>query len=447
MVPIMSLSRSGRPGPARPARMPGPRAVPALVVLVLLTTALAGCFGGDGKSDTVDPAKEDKDLTGTTPGEVDGNKTDEIEQVDPDKDLEDKDTITPQAHQHHHWGTPAAEQAILFDGTVTLTNDACMPDQMGSQEPPCVSPTEVHVGSVTFTPEEDGDDVETNNEKGINPQNKADAVLSGTSHIVASFTWTDDATTGGLLFYYKAANSPGFKPQGGIPVQKDSPIIIQLDRPGMSDPAHQVSVSKWKFRLVAGGSPVSENSPIMTASGDVAVEIIINNGGESSIDPPHPNPWGGLPSLSLGKTTGSSTTLVAASVPAYQDGARDIRIPAPHVVPLGTEKLIVTAWVNATDANQQTLLDTIGWGLMYHGADKLEYVHAPDPSDGDAGAKVFEIPLTAIEWDPPYEKESYYGFGFYPKAADAADAGDFGWLDIDYTLTFEVVRDPTYVLT
>lgn len=435
-----------------PSLVPSRRAPVFLLLALLLVAPLAGCL--DKEDDPIDPATggtQDKD-TGTDPGTTDPDAEGEGDDLDKLKEKEKKEGSTervPSAHFHHYWGDPPLEDAYLFQGPVTLDKEACQPDRFGEQRPPCLGAgerdiIEGHIGSATFTPENDGDDVPSNDDDAI-ANGKADTVLVGTNRMEVTISW-QEPTVGDLLFFYKPGNTPEFQPtqpEEYIRVQNGGTFTIPVSQKA-ADPAHQIAVSRWAFRLVADGGPdIAEQEwpfPIKHGEGKVDVEILIFNGGKDHIAPPHPDPWQGAEVLTFEKIEGDFTTTQAKDQ-GVQDGAEDIKIPAvpkkPSIVPAGTDKLVVKAWVNGS-LDQ----DAVTWGLKWHGADTVVYQAAPAPTAGDDGAMVFEIPIEEVAVDPPYESESYFRFGFYPIAGGEDEVGHYE--AESYALIISAHKDPAF---
>lgn len=413
------------------------RGMAGLLFLILVSLAFAGCFGDEDvpdPKDEVDPTPTTSPTPTTGSGGGDGGDDDN-----------ESDEVVPEAHYHHYWGE--MQRAVLFDGTVVLDHSECLSEQQ-RQRPPCIGET-AHIGSTIFTPEDDEWDVNQESDE-ANINGYVDTVFTGTKEVVAMFEWdeTDPMLGDKLRFYYKPANSPMF-----LPREDQTPIFLTADDrtvnievgPGMSDPAHQYWVSRWAFMLVAEGGPQADwQFPVRHASGEVTVTIEIVNGGKQSIDPPHPDPWKGRDVLDLGKTTGS---LQVTSVRAESDdatirhaignGHEDIQLPVRSTVPAGTDKLVVKAWLNhTTEASKQ-----VEWGLKYRGANTMSYTRVPDHTAGDDGSRLYEITVLDVEVDPPYERESYFRFGFYPIVGDQDEVGS---LEAEYTLLFEVVKQPGF---
>lgn len=428
-------------------RAPHTRPLALLLTALSLMAALSGCMG-DQDADT------DVGSTGTGTGNEVGTGTDEDPEDEPktleerrqeEKEKEGPTEQVPEAHYHHYWGKPALPKVKVFEGDVQLDMDDCF-DSDSAQDPPCFGP-EPHMGSAEFNLEDDGDQVPEGFPTGHN-EGHADTVLVGTSHLVASFDWSEDLMGDSLLFYYKPANSPIYQPQGGIVLTKeDATHTIELGR-GWADPAHQIYVSRWSFMLVANSGPLTEAQvPLHMANGTAEVLIEAHNGGVGRIDPPHPDHWVGRDTLDLGKTEGSfkitsvyASTDAASHQVAEGTGHDDIKMPVKSVVPAGTQTLVVTAWVNRTDPLAGTAAP-LAWGLKYHGANDLSYLTVGDIADGPEGSKQFTILVPPESVDGPYERESYWAFGIYPILQDQEQVGH---LEGTYSLHFEVHKDPEF---
>lgn len=418
--------------------MPWTRTRSLLIAVLAVTVGLAGCLGD---SDEPAPAK-----------------TPEIEpdnQVEPTETEAAKATIeeakanrekVPEAHYHHHWGVPAMPSVTIFEGVVTLTTDECFDgDAQADTQTACVG-LESHIGSVTFGLEDDGDQVPADARVAHNGGH-ADTVFTGSSHITATFDWDPTQLGTELLMFYKPANSPTFLPRdGGIPVNSVDKSAVIAVGPGMADQAHQYRVSRWEFKLVADDGPV-ENWPeqISIGTGDVDILMEAYNGGVASIDKPHPDFWAGGDVLEFGEVTGSFSVAqvhaengeVAATQVLNGKDFEDISLPLRATVPTGTERMVITAIVTPSDQASEQM----DWGLKWHGANTLEYSLAPEPEAGDAGARIYTIPIDGFLVDPPYEPESFFRFGFYPIAQGQAQTGTFSG---DYSLTFTIYKEPDF---
>lgn len=430
-----------------PRGLRGVRSVAVALLLVFLVP-FSGCFGSDdpgtGSDTSVDqPADPDVDVGNGK------NATDDLDELR-DKERE-QGTVerVPSAHFHHYWGNPPIDSATLFDGTVELNNDACQPDQINRQQPPCIAAAEgeTHVGSVSFTPEDDFDDVSQPTDNAI-MSGKSDTVLLGTKELAVTISWEADSV-GELLFFFKPANNPSFLPRQESDyyrVINGIPFTVPIDK-RMADPAHQIMVSRWAFMLVAnGGPPVADqpwSAPMKVGSGELDVVMEIMNGGEEYIDDPHPDPWGGQDILRYQKTSGDFTiSSVSAEGVAHAeyDGGTDIMIPSDdksfaRIVPAGIQTLTAKVWVNTT----QQGAEDVEWGFRYHGADTLDYTTVVGTAAGDA--MLYEIAIESFEVDPPYEFESYFRFEFFPMVGDNEDVGH---IEAEYTILLEAVKDPSF---
>lgn len=376
-----------------------------LLFILLAALLFAGCTGGNGDAgapqDTGTPTDGATPTTGS-----DGNDTTPDDPT-PDQECASDD---PKFHTHDYWGVRT--DYVLFEDTLTLAETATEETEMTADG--------AVIGKKVFDTEDDGDDDQA--------LDKTDIVYQGTKEIAVILDW-DAATIPGVAFAFKHANTPEFSPL--IPVQNGQEFTITLQS-RWADMAHQDSVSRWAYQIVAydeqqGASPF----PVHAARGDVTVFMEIRKGTASSIDPPHPPFYCDTDVLDGGEidVTVSNAAMVTVEagdtkqqvVPVGGDALEGHYPPAPHIVP--TETSLVRAWLyyNYTGpaAGDQHEL-----GLKFHGADTVEY-QFPDPAEADDGYAYYEIPVDGTMTDSPYAFETDWRYGVYPIVNGQAQQGDF----------------------
>lgn len=323
--------------------------------------------------------------------------------------------FVPKFHTHDYWG--GRESMILFEGRVEIGQDLLAETTLTSSA--------VIIGSTTFDTKSDGEDVNT--------ADKTDVVFQGTEHIEVTVRWADANTIPGLNFYYKPANTPTFTLLG--PMETGNAQNVYL-RQGMADMPHQLSLSRWKFRLEAF-NPQTASFPIKAfhAKGSVEVSILIYNGGERFIDPPHPyfflggpNRYAGEVNQTLSNCLFVNNTRVSPQQPqtsplSYGCRLDGFRVDPPNIVPWETTKLVVDLWYNYTGSASGTAPHALG--LKVSASDSPEYRY-PAAVESKAGYARYELTVTEPMTDSPYATQSDWRYGVYPIVADQRDyGGDF----------------------
>jgi hypothetical protein len=364
--------------------------------LLLTSLLLAGCAGKDAPGDVL----SDPTLTTET-------------SVAPPSPTEDPNEFVPKFHTHDYWaGRP---DMVLYAGDVAIGEDA-----LGET---AITNAGIIIGTTTFDTKADGDDSRSSD--------KTDVVYQGTERIDVTLTWTDATAIPGINFYYKAANSPQgqFTLLGPLESGQTASIFLRM---GMADMPHQVSLSRWKFKLEAF-DPQTQAMPMRAyrAMGDVNVEMKIFNGGDQFIDPPHPYFFTEGPTRFAGEVNKTFTNCVYVnntrlheSQPSTEAVAYGCKLdgfsPAMgNIVPWETSKVVLELWYNYTSpggAGPRSM------GLKFHASDTSAYTY-PKAVESKAGYARYEIEVTEAMTDSPYARESDWQFGVYPIVQDQRDLG------------------------
>ncbi|MBI2077197.1 MAG: hypothetical protein HYT80_02330 [Euryarchaeota archaeon] len=370
------------------------------VVLAVIALLLSGCSGG-GKANEASPSESPLDTS--TPSEA------------PD---EQPDTFDPKFHEHDYWAD--RPKVLLFSGPVELSRDALSEmtvDQYG-----------VTIGSKEFDTKTDGD------HSGLSGD-QTDVVFQGTSHIEAKFQWTDTNQIPGLRFSFKHAATPTFTLVG--PVESGKVYRIDLVK-YMADMPHQLSLSRWKFRLDAF-TPQTDTLPfeVNYAKGNVQVEMWIYNGGGRFIDPPHPyfftkstTRYGGEVNVTLKNCVVVNDTKIGAQQNPLNPmgincpnakGPIDLRAEPPHIIPWEATKAVIQLWYNVSGypGDQKPPIEL---GLKFHGSDHTKY-QFPGAKEKRAGYALYEVGVTEAMTDSPYATQSDWMFGVYPIVQGVSDYG------------------------
>lgn len=363
------------------------------VALLFLTVLFAGCSGADGATEALPEPTLTTDTSAVPPSPT-----------------EDPNVFTPKFHTHDYWADRPS--MYLFNGDVAIGQDA-----LGET---AITNSGVIIGTTTFDSKTDGDHTRSSD--------STDVVYQGTERIDVMLTWTDTNQIPGINFYYKPANSPSFTLLGPLESGKTASIFL---RQGMADMPHQVSLSRWKFKLEAF-DPQTQAMPMRAyrAMGEVAVEMQIFNGGDQFIDPPHPYFFTSGPTRLAGEVNKTFTNCVFVnntrhheSQPSVQSIAYGCTLEgfAPEVgniVPWETTKVVLELWYNYTSASQvpRTM------GLKFHASDSGEYRY-PNPAEVKPGYARYEIEVSEPMTDSPYARVSDWQFGVYPVIQDQGDLG------------------------
>lgn len=374
--------------------------------LLLASLLLSGCAG---KGDTTDVLPDPTLASETTTA--------------PPTPTEDPNVFVPKFHTHDYW--VGRESVFLFNGPVQIGEDALGETAITNQG--------VIVGTTTFDSKTDGDHLDTSD--------ATDVVYQGTERIEVMVSWTDTNAIPGLNFYFKPANSPSFTLLG--PMENGKPASIYL-RQGMADMPHQVSLSRWKFKLEAF-DPQTQAFPmkVFRAKGQVAVEMKIFNGGDQFIDPPHPYFFTTGPTRFAGEVNKTFSNCVYVNNTRHHDSQpstqpiaygcslEDYAPEAGHIVPWETSRAIIELWYNYT-APTSAVPHVLG--LKFHGSDTSEYSY-PTAAESKPGYLRYEVDVSEPMTDSPYARQTDWRFGVYPVIADQGDIGGDMTGDIHILLT------------
>ena len=424
-----------------------------LLCVLFVTPVLAGCFGGDDspKTSKDDPGDGiDVDPDGNGPGPTKGPS---------DHSGAGND---PSAHYHHYWGLANGEElekVKIYDGGVRFNNyDTKF---LGQNT----------LAWAEFGLESDADDV--SDPSGDPIQNDmADTVFAGTGRITVTFPDDFPAGVSAMGFQYKPSNTPIYFPETPEVVRPGQTYEIKLDEVGMADPPHQFTASRWKFRLFAmnqicsdygleneqcppgfiqdsNADPSQGSSTYTWGSRGDGVVMVAYNGGQQSLDPPHPDFWKNGDSIALG-TTGGEITDPVVFTPVIRERVNEfyeIAMPPNNIVPLGTERTEVRVKFDNTAPTAEG--HQVVLRLYYHGADDIRYVSAGEPT-ADGEWDVYDIfDGDGLKVDPPYESNSFWRFKLVP--ATVLPSGDIqenmGVFSGSYEMEFIAHKRPDFVLT
>lgn len=361
------------------------------------------------------------------------------------------------AHHHDYWG-PRTEVAV-FDAPVTLETFPLD----GVTYEGCNA-----VGHALFDFEDDGED-SAPGAPAVNPDTgRADVIFPGTSRIRVVVDWTESDPAGqqsvpGLALRYKPANQrlaqtdtvEGLRGSAcGIIVPQGEAFHLPV-KPLQFDPAHQTSLSRWSFELWSFAAPqgtLPAQAPSI-ALGQVRVTMSALYGGDTLLDPPHPDFFGASDTLALGTAEGHADFSVIAEPDLPQGLPRlvsspfgyqtfpsltEITLPRGSIAPLGMERMEVVACVQYAGAVPDNALRQ--QGLAFHGADVPEYTLLEPVGETD-GCPLYRIDdPQGLKADSPYETVSQWAFRIVPMLNDAPDQG---WFEGDYRLTFTAYRNVT----
>lgn len=327
---------------------------------------------------------------------------------------EPNNTFVPKFHTHDYW---SGRSSLILFGPHNVRLGQDLLEETYFQE------NGVLVGATTFDTKTDGEDVSL--------ADKTDVVYQGTSRIEVTFKWRESNELPGVSFYFKPANTPTFTLLG--PVQNGQTYRIDM-KPGWADMPHQLSLSRWKFRLEAY-NPATAGYPykVHVARGEVEVSMTIFNGGERFIDPPHPYFFTGGPVRYAGEVNRTfsncvyvnNTKLVSSQPhanPVSTCALTGLAPDAPHIVPWETTTLVAELWYNHTGATSSV---PHALGLMFHASDGNAYKFPKAVTTGPGYVR-YEIGVTEAMSDSPYATQTDWRFALYPIVADQKDyGGDF----------------------
>lgn len=373
---------------------------PLLLLIALVAVLFSGC-AGQGNSAGADPSTES-----TTPTASPTNTTKPPE-----------DEFVPKFHYHDYWLD--RPKVMLFDPSHTLKIGEDNYNEFFQ------SNDAMTIGTVTFDPDTDGEDGEGSQE--------TDVVYQGTNRIEVKVTWTDTNNIPGLVFWYSPANTPDMLRLGEV--KSGQTYFIDL-KENWADMPHQLSVSRWAFRLDAYDSRFDGYpAKVHRAKGEIHVEMWIHNGGEKFIDPPHPYFFKAGPTRSAGHIyknltdclVVNSTRVNQYAVPpqplgfqcGHSAGPIDLRPDAPYIVPWETTTLVIDLYYNIS-SKASPIAHKVG--VVFHGADALRY-RFPTAKVDEAGHLRYEVAVTEKMSDTPYADETDWRYGLYPILNGNRDLG------------------------
>lgn len=406
-----------------------PRSLPATILVgLLLAVALSGCAGKaqpEG-SDIVSSALPSPTLSSVKP---------------PDEEL--KGVSDPKRHFHHYWGDRT--EVDIFGGQLALQQGAFRGNEFGC-------PT---TGFAEFDLETDGDQANFESPPVDPDTQRADTVFAGTQAIrveLVSKQLADNDRTQ-LFLHYKPANLNYYLPEAGcgIPLRLDQPVAIPVG-PGQADPPHQWAVSRWSFLVLPATAPNDGTELPGLAQGLFDLKMAAINGGDSNLDPAHPNLWGDSLTYDLGCAENAAVPRQAVvwfppghtldGSPAEQPPRAplaDIKLEYGRIVPLLTEKVTVTLAYEYTGPVAGTTVE-----LWYYGADTNRY--APMEKVSDTEWQI--VDTDQLKADPPYEDESLWRFMLVPRPPNQGPNGEFaGEFEGSYQICGTAHRDPSALLS
>jgi len=366
---------------------------PVWVTLLLL---LSGCAAKGHTSDVDDATRVVAPSTSAVPT---------VETTDPAR--------VPKYHPHDLWGDRAS--ILIFEGKLTLGSD--LQRETYYREGALVS------GYQEFDPRSDGDDAD-------NPM-KADVVFQGTKALVVKVSWVADQTKNeipGLTFLYKPANSAHFTAVENV--QNGAEVYIPLSK-GMADMPHQMRLSRWRFALEAyDPTTATAAQKVYAARGEASVMITALNGGQKSIDPPHPYNFleGNL--RPAGEIQKSLDALLLSqdqlgTVQPQGEPLMGWRVDPPTIIPWETTVVHARLYYNytgsASSAESTAAHELV---LQYTDASGPE-VKTPKATLAGPGFASYDIPVLSNEADDPYAAKSDWTWGVAPHLAGHDAASDF----------------------
>jgi hypothetical protein len=367
------------------------------LALLALPFLLSGCFGGGHAAEAPDDATRVVAPPTTS--------------LPPTPSMEPANT--PKYHPHDLWGDRTS--VILFESRVRLGDD--VEHESYYRDGVLVS------GYVEFTPRSDGDDSTS--------VDKADVVYQGTKALVAKVEWATDPASAqipGLTFLYKPANSARFTPVENV--RNAGEVYVPLSK-GMADMPHQMKLSRWRFALEAY-DPATAAYPqkAYAARGEAKVTITALNGGEKSIDPPHPYNFLQAGQRPAGEIRKSLDAVVASSeqsgaVQPQGEPLSGWQVDPPTIIPWETTKVHARLYYNYTgNLAPGEAAAAHELRLTYTDASGPE-VKTPSPSKTGPGFALYEIPVLPNQGDDPYATHSDWTWGVAPHVAAQDAASDF----------------------
>lgn len=371
---------------------------PLILASLLVFLAFSGCMGGSDEAQpnvaTDDSAVSPTDGTNpTSPTDSTGAPVNECDQ---------------KYHAHDNWGT-RTELYLFNNYEVDLGNDPV--HEMNYRDGILI------LGYQALDTRMDGADVGSSD--------KSDVVLQGTKELRFTISWASDANIPGLTFYFKPANSPRFTEVEDI--QNGEEYVIGIGK-GMSDMAHQLSLSRWKFALEAY-DPAVAGAPAKAyaAVGQAKITMKAIKGDASHLDDPHPYFFVDSSTRLGGELNRTLDTVTVNSdpAPAFEYGSSMFgwKMDAPYIVPWDT--LEVWAWLhyNYTGSASAVAHDL---GLRFTDSSGTDQ-KSPEATDSGDNWAFYKIPIEPIQADGPYAKSTDWVWGVYPILNGDVDdrGGDF----------------------
>lgn len=396
--------------------------LPILLVTLIVSAALAGCAGsGSGKS-------KDKGAT-PTPSPTD-TPTNQTSQDDVPK-------------FHHHNPYEGREEVLLFEDfsfQVGSTTDIAQEIKVRTEGPQ----KQVIVGYHEFGLADDGDDSQSTS-------NKADTVYQGTVKILFKFKWENPTPPvipsadpnqavqkiPGLRFSFSPANTPNFLPYQA-PIENDVEYELPMGQ-RWNDLPHSIAASRWRFAVEAYDPQVADlGLPVQVhvAKGTVHVSMRMINGGDLSIDPPHPIFFYKITERYAGEINQTNLDAKTVQYPRLPDPAPQLGDylppltegskltgwkPGPdYIVYPETKTLKVSLYYNYTGPTKDvpTVDELIPHelGLQFKDSSGNPSLQRPVAKQTGPGFAYYELELDpqGFQWDDFYARETVWEWGVYP---------------------------------
>lgn len=371
-----------------------PLRLSALVALVLLAPAFAGCVGGAKDEPGSEPLTPGSTSTGSGSGSTGGSTSTGAGGSGATATPPRPKSSAERWHFHDYWkNTPVI---TLLDANLSLT--------------PAVDANGVPgLGALVELPQ-------------------GTIVPPETGYLTLNVTW-EGAPGGAMNLTYRPADSNDFLPAGDL--SNGIPFVLPTTE-SMCDVPHRQQ-SFWRFNLTAavGGMP-----PAPMASKDLRFVITANIGRPLFIDPPHVNWWQDRQTIPLvEKTTGEFQGVSAADKnltipnplggqpasvarPAAFTQPQRVSVSEGRIVPEGAKSVVVALTWKA-DAPPGAKLK-VAWSegnAMTNGT--MEVV-----AEGEGG-RVFAIPLTPGQTDTTYSNRTTWEFRVLPDGDPPAFRGAY----------------------
>ena len=393
------------------------RRLAPVLALLLLAGALAGCTAPAAPPPTAPPPKDEVQAGIVSTQEASNVTSQESAQSEFAKSLDEK------FHTHNYWG--GALEKVLMDanvdaGPLVRQNDFGV---VGSVfETFFVA---AFAGGLGFTPFwlPDGS-----------------IVPPEATRVEVGVTFQTNPTTTGLKFGFRSADPNSFQWVG--PVTADGAPFAIATNLSMNDIPH-TTISKWRFFLAPDGGQL----PFGVFNGTAHVTIKAFRNDTLYIAPPHPDFWGNLTRLRLDENASAikgERAIVQVQTTTDGSDAGFVFVPLPNntIVPPHTGVLTLT--LNWTNNAAVPNVNNIRPDIIYFAGGSPQ-PHLPDaPATGPNNA-VYAIPVTARQWDSPYDKQSGWGFLVYLRSDSPAEQGfglgSVGVFDGSFTLTVDAERE------